>query len=89
MGNRSGWVRVERWVRLSPVFELWEIKQPRDLARLGEAKPTRKCGRRALSVTELHGRTRRDELRTDTEQVGLAGQLKKERRKGRTMLRDL
>jgi hypothetical protein len=42
-----------------------------------------------MRVTELLGRTRRDELRLDAEQVGLAGQPKKERREERTMLRGL
>jgi hypothetical protein len=42
-----------------------------------------------MRVTEMLGRTRRDELRLDTKQVGLAGQPKKERREERTMLRGL
>jgi hypothetical protein len=84
-----GWVRVERRVRLCAVFELPEIKQPRDFARWSEAKPTRKSGRRTKRVTELLGRTRRAEMRPDEDQVGLAGQPKKERRGLRTMLRGL
>jgi hypothetical protein len=74
---------------LCAVFELLEIKERWDFARLNKAKPTRKSGRRTMRVTELLGRTRRDELRFDAEQVGLAGQLMKERREGRTMPRGL
>ncbi len=89
MEDRSGWVRVERRVRLCRGFELLEIKKPWDFARLSKAWPARKRGRRAVRVTELNGRTRRDKLRPDTEQVGLAGQQEEERRKERTMQRGL
>jgi hypothetical protein len=89
MGDGSGWVRVERRVRLCAVFELLEIKERRDFARLSEARPKRKCERRTMRVTELLGRTRRAETRLDAEQVGLAGQPMKKRREGRTMLRGL
>ena len=83
MVDGSGWVRVERWVRLSPGFELPENKERRDFAGPAEPpspSPVAAARTRAERTTE---RTRREDAQRRLEQVGLAGQLRLKRREGR------